>query len=237
MGLDLVVIIMEVEEHFGLNIPDNDIYHLTTPRKLIDYVTLKVQLVKIGNKKCNTQAAFYEIRKTLVTKFNINRNIINPKLKIEEILPVENKHVFIKQLLTSLEIPPGPQLVHEPIFERLIIYPFALVFLASTVIVSVYFPMPLTYAIAIFLSYIPVQIIFHKTPHKRTKIIPEGYTIGDLVRVVILKNKFIKKEYEEPKLTWTREEIDQDVRTIIMQVLGIKNVSDKANFIDDLGAG
>ena len=52
MGLDLVEMVMAVEEHFGIEILDKEAYHITTPRKLIDYVTEKVEIKKNGRNHC-----------------------------------------------------------------------------------------------------------------------------------------------------------------------------------------
>ena len=41
MGLDTVELLMAFEEKFGVRIPDEDAAHLTTPRKVTDYIMSK----------------------------------------------------------------------------------------------------------------------------------------------------------------------------------------------------
>jgi len=42
MGLDIVEFVMDVEESFGISIPDDVAERFTTPRKLIDYILDRV---------------------------------------------------------------------------------------------------------------------------------------------------------------------------------------------------
>jgi hypothetical protein len=42
MGLDLVEFVMSIEEAFQIRFPDEDMLAITTPRRLIDYLTARL---------------------------------------------------------------------------------------------------------------------------------------------------------------------------------------------------
>ncbi len=47
MGLDIVELIMAFEEEFGIVIPDATAQHLTTPRRVTDYVMTQIAGEKV----------------------------------------------------------------------------------------------------------------------------------------------------------------------------------------------
>ncbi|MBN2286816.1 MAG: hypothetical protein JXI43_10240 [Tissierellales bacterium] len=234
MGLDLVEMIMSIEEHFGIEIPSEDSEHLTTPIKLINYVTGKVNIGKGGTNVCQTQKSFYEIRRVLVTKLGVPKKIITPSLTIKSILPAKNKYKFIERLSGELNFNSGLHLSHTTNFQRLIIYPSMLIFLVLLVVGSGYMDAALSMIISALIAFLTLILIFHFTPQLRTELSQSDYTIGDLARVLILRDKTGSKNNAKQ---WTRAEIDQDVRAIIMRELSVSNVNDNDHFIYDLGAG
>ena len=61
MGLDGVMIVMEVEETFGIQIADADARGLRTPHMLSEFVANRVQA--LPDEFCSTQQIFYRLRR------------------------------------------------------------------------------------------------------------------------------------------------------------------------------
>ncbi len=232
MGLDLVEIIMDVEERFCINIPDKDAYHLSTPRKLMDYIAQKLELNPQNAETCETQIAFYKIRKILITQFNHTKSTIKPSLPIKALLPPTYPNQYLKKLLHSIGVNGGPQLVFSDAFERKIMYPFVFIFLIAFILLTNFYGPANGMIVALLLSWLPVQLIFAFSDHKRTELMPSNYTIGDLAYLLVAKKGEVKNE----NLNWTKAKIDQNVKAIIMNVLGIGAFDEHADFINDLGA-
>ena len=86
MGLDLIELIMNVEDAFETEIPDEDAQHLNTPRKLANYIIS--HLNNKGNKvstTCVTQLKFYALRFVLMREFRIARRNIRPDTSFEQL--------------------------------------------------------------------------------------------------------------------------------------------------------
>ena len=63
MGLDSVELVMDLEEAFGIAIPDEDAARLETPRMVLDYVAARLPAAPSGG--CITQQSFYALRRGL----------------------------------------------------------------------------------------------------------------------------------------------------------------------------
>ena len=63
MGLDIVEYVMNVEEAFGVMIPDADAERIRTVRMLVDYLHDRAFVPAPG--ACLTQRAFYHLRRAV----------------------------------------------------------------------------------------------------------------------------------------------------------------------------
>lgn len=61
MGLDTVEIILEIEEAFGIHIPDEVAGNMRTVQDMVDYVT--GQVATVPAETCETQRVFYRLRR------------------------------------------------------------------------------------------------------------------------------------------------------------------------------
>jgi acyl carrier protein len=234
MGLELVEIVMAVENHFGISISEEEWINIRTPGHLMTYVENTVNISKSKQTSCATQASFYKIRRMLVTKYEYNRNTITPNLTLASILPNESKEIFLSGLLEKLGIKNGPTLHFTERFERLVFYPFAFVFLVCFVTIGSQFNFAIGLVIALCLSWLPGQIICEFSNNKRTVLNPPDFTLGDLSYLLIAKEN---KESNQKQVEWSKAKIEQDIRAIITEVLGINSFKNEDDFIDDLGAG
>ena len=75
MGLEVLEFVMEAEEAFEIQIPDEDMLGIASPRLLIDYVA--ASLSAAANDVCRSQRAFYRLRKSLIDRVGCSRNCQN----------------------------------------------------------------------------------------------------------------------------------------------------------------
>ena len=87
MGLDSVELVLEVEEEFEITINDADAEQLRTPRQLAAYVFARLQNAQVGEGACLSQAAFYRLRKVLVSQFKVARRSVRPDSALADLLP------------------------------------------------------------------------------------------------------------------------------------------------------
>jgi hypothetical protein len=85
MGLDLVEFVMEVEEAFHFRFPDQDMTDLTTPRRLIDYLT--THLPTAAEHRCPSQRVFYRLRSAVVARLGCPRSALRPDTSLLALIP------------------------------------------------------------------------------------------------------------------------------------------------------
>lgn len=63
MGLDIVQLVMDVEEAFGIAIPDEEAARMRTPRMVLEYLGTRLPVVAGEGEGCLTQHLFYAARR------------------------------------------------------------------------------------------------------------------------------------------------------------------------------
>ncbi|MDA7910202.1 hypothetical protein N9B44_00885 [bacterium] len=103
MGLDTVELVMEVEESFGIKIPDDDAQRIVTVGDLFEFVKAHTELAPAGT--CLTAATFYDIRNGL-RAVGIEKRF-GPSTPLAEILPEHKRRSFWATLTrnTRLRLP------------------------------------------------------------------------------------------------------------------------------------
>ncbi len=106
MGLDLVELVMEIEEEFGLDIPDYEAEKLTTVGSVYEW--LKIRVASFSPVACLTQRVFYKLRRALIANYNLERRTIEPNTRLTDLMPlalVESGWPFL-QMFIDLKTPP-----------------------------------------------------------------------------------------------------------------------------------
>ena len=103
MGLDTVELVMDVEESFGIEIPDDDAQKIITVGDLFEFVKSQTELVPAGT--CLTAATFYDIRRGLADAGITKR--FGPSTLLVEIAPQHDRRPFWTKLArnTQLKLP------------------------------------------------------------------------------------------------------------------------------------
>jgi hypothetical protein len=89
MGLDTVELVMEMEDRFGISIPDEDASRMVTVGDTLDYIVRKLQhRLPGGEDRCPSQRAFYRLRRDLVAAYGVPPRSVRPGSRIGALIPV-----------------------------------------------------------------------------------------------------------------------------------------------------
>ena len=103
MGLDTVELVMDVEESFGVKIPDDDAQQIITVGDLFEFVKSQTELAPAGT--CLTAATFYDIRKGF-SECGISQRF-GPSTPLADIVPDPERRSFWAKLarITQFRLP------------------------------------------------------------------------------------------------------------------------------------
>jgi acyl carrier protein len=227
MGLDLVELVVRIEDAFGIAIPDKVATELTTPRKVTDYVLTQVNAS--DESSCLSQQAFYFLRKHFVMVLDIPPGQFHPNQQLSNLIPLEQRREIWLMLKSKLGASGLPNLAR----------PFwlfsALSFLSvlTLVIANIYgrqreagsstsFLFGLFAAIAVAYGGAVVSRPWQRNFRK-------GYECaGDLAKYLVVHNPALFKQ------EWTREQISEVVKEIIVDETGVKDFTEDSHFIKDM---
>jgi len=227
MGLDIVEFVMAVEERFGMELPDADMEKIATTRNLSDYICRRIELAP--SEYCQTQRAFYRLRRALVELYDLPRNSIRRDTLLESVVPREDRLHQWRRLESAL--------AHR--FDTTIKLPRRWQWLFGVTTVLLFFG-GLT-AIAVWrngpsvLHLLFILVIFYLA-----KIAPKywrplctefsGATVGGLAE------RLAAQSIGLPASTWTRETVLLTVREIAIEQFCLASDYDSdARFVQDLG--
>jgi acyl carrier protein len=92
MGLDSVELVLEVEDAFGLSIPDEDADSLTTVGMLYDYVL--AHRFHGTQDACLTSMTFYKLRRGLMLVLQLPRNAVRTSTELSAIIPKRRRRIW-----------------------------------------------------------------------------------------------------------------------------------------------
>jgi acyl carrier protein len=87
MGMDTIEIVLEVEDEFGIRIPDEDAAMLQTVGQLHAYVCHLLR--PRAEAVCPSAQAFYRFRRALLARQPVPRRCVRPSSRISRLLPDE----------------------------------------------------------------------------------------------------------------------------------------------------
>ena len=103
MGLDTVELVIRIEDTFGVQIPDRVAEHLTTPKKVTDFVLSQVRQSE-RPLSCLSQRAFYSVRREFTQQLSVPGRQLTPDASLKAILPEERRHEVWKNIGSSLGV-------------------------------------------------------------------------------------------------------------------------------------
>jgi hypothetical protein len=84
MGLDTVEIVLEIEEAFGIHIPDEVAANLLTLQDVTDYVT--GQVTTIPQETCKTQQIYYRLRRGFRSQIPALAGDLDLRMALKDVL-------------------------------------------------------------------------------------------------------------------------------------------------------
>jgi len=107
-GLDTVRLVAEVEDVFGISIPDKEAERIQTAGQLCDYLVKKIGAIGSPSDSCLSAASFYLTRRKLASLFGVKQRAIGPDTAIEQFIPMEGRRAAWEELEEKLaiELPP-----------------------------------------------------------------------------------------------------------------------------------
>src|SRR4051812_46724955 len=89
MSLDLVELVMDIEQKFGVVIPDDSAERLRTVGDTYQFLLRAREKALEG--ACASSAAFYRARRALCAHLGLTRRSVAPSSALEELLPTEGR--------------------------------------------------------------------------------------------------------------------------------------------------
>lgn len=223
MGLDSVELLIRFEDAFGVVIPDKIATELTTPRKVTEYL---VSQIKVGRQtSCISQQAFYRLRREFLPLTETQRAEFRPASKLAHLFPVDHRKRVWSEARSQLAV--LPDLVRPTwlvcVLTLLTIVTAILVFNQDRSIsggvaflVSALVSGALAYGSALI------------TRSLRSEFSREYTTVGELAEYLAVHTPHTFKK------DWTRDEIAETVRQIIIDQTGVHDFHEDSRFVEDL---
>ena len=237
MGLDLVELVIEVEETFGITIPNEEAANIVTVGQLYECILSKQSFQE--TKRCLSAAAFFRFRRALMDQFNIDRKQVRPSTLVGDVVPVAKRRSEWQLLASRLDwrLPPlvRPAWMSLAFFGLLLCS--ALAFVATWGWTRGFSAgaMPLI-VIGILCSAILLTVvaILVTTPFARL-FSRDCQTVRGMVQASLTLNygKIVIQG-----AGWNRQEVWECLRAIIVEQLGVspQDVTHTAEFVNDFGA-
>ena len=106
MYLDIVELVMDIEERFGVTISDDRAERICNVGDLYTY--LLGQTRRAAPSPCPTSQAFYRLRRTFTAKLGVGRAGVRPATRLRDLIPAESRAVACPRLAAALGLPALP---------------------------------------------------------------------------------------------------------------------------------
>jgi hypothetical protein len=105
--MEIVPVILEVEERFGITIPDERSWPATVGDL---YLYLLGRTRRPARAPCPTSRAFYRLRRTLTAEFGVDRRRVRPGTRLCDVFPAASRGADWPRLAATLGLPDLPEL-------------------------------------------------------------------------------------------------------------------------------
>jgi acyl carrier protein len=231
MGLELVEIVMQAEETFGVVVSDDEALEITTVGQFHQYILDLRQQQR--RQKCPTARAFREVRSVLMETTSAPKQAIRPATELERLLPVRARRRVWKRLeqeasgrTPGLRLPCrlGPALAGLCVIGG---FAGTAIILPHVGIVHAIVLGGATTAATLLLVFFITRPFAVAFPHGVV-------TVGDLATAT-----FPPGHEASLRQDMTDQEVWERLQEIVAGVIGLKveDITPSARFVEDLGAG
>ena len=227
MGLDLVELVISFEDAFGVAIPDKVATELTTPREVTEYL---VTQLNVGRQtSCISQQAFYRLRRALSPVTKTQRADFRPTVMLSQLLPVESRKEAWAEARSQMGVSVLPDLVRP----RWLVYGLTILIIVTAAFVFSHSygasgNSAIAFLVSVFISGVLAHASQFATRSLRSQFSREYRTVGELAEYLALHNPHTFKK------NWTREEIAETVRQIIIDQTGVHEFHEDSRFVQDM---
>ncbi|MEE8156010.1 MAG: hypothetical protein V3T53_13740 [Phycisphaerales bacterium] len=221
MGLEGIELVMEFEDEFGLQIPDDVAEKMPSVRDVVEYVHAELSRTLPQAEACLTSGSFYRLRRELVKLVSLPRRDITPKAELGSLIPQDQRRDVWQALLSC-----GIQL---PLLQRS----------SATVWTAVIIVTACASGLAVvtrepwfLLAALPLWFVASLATRPLAVFVPDSaQTISDLVMYTTSM-----KTSDLTDAVPTRREILYKIRVITSEQLGIpiERISEDSRFTEDL---
>ncbi|QDV23104.1 acyl carrier protein [Aureliella helgolandensis] len=103
MGLDVVELVMEIEEAFGISLPDDRAGKMLTVGDVYEFILEKTADTTLKSSTCLTAAAFYQLRRHL-RSLGLPHSKVRPKTKLERAIPLLGRRSYWLTLSSRMDL-------------------------------------------------------------------------------------------------------------------------------------
>jgi len=229
MGLDGVELVMAMEEAFGVELKDDECFQAVTPRMVGDLIFSKLQ--STDQHVCQSQRAFYLLRKAVMRQFGLPRTVVTPNMSFRTLIPPEKEKDVWSDFKSSIHARSWPGLVCPQWLLWSTRVSACGVSAAVFYILWISFPIGAENAAMIgAVALIVASILGAKATRRfKTRIPARFRRIRDIVPFAVTSDQ----------VKWTRGQVSALVKQVVLQQLAIPETKyrEDAHFIKDLGLG
>jgi hypothetical protein len=221
MGLDGVDLVLGVEEAFGISISDEEAASIRTPRQLTDLVM--AHLATAPSAACLSQISFHRLRRSLIADFGISRPTVKPDSSWQHLLPSGRRPEHWKKLSESLRLVLPP--LERPgwmLWLMLIVSVAAGLWIYSLA----------GSALAILATFSCGACLAVLTSPARQAFPASCRSVGTTARYLAAT---APAQFKAPSEPWSRAQVRSIVDGVIREVLGVSEVPEDADSVEDLG--
>jgi acyl carrier protein len=230
MGLDIVEFVMSIEERFAIEIPDRDAQNLTTPRLLVDYIMSRV---KSGQDRgCLGQREFHRLRRALIARRWAARPDLKPDTLLEEIVPKLNRRTLWQQLGDELQSSHWPHLTRPKqvkgalIVAAVVAFSLPWILGCGDILKGHLTPV----AVSAFSTVAVIWVGLVATRSLQNAFPPRYASLGTVVQSLIATKQLPEKVQEG----WTREQVRETIRAMIVEQFDVTEFTDDSRFVQDM---
>ncbi|MBN1807346.1 MAG: hypothetical protein JW837_19020 [Sedimentisphaerales bacterium] len=225
---------MEFEEEFGIELKDEEVVDLLTPRMVIDLVCSKLK--NLDEHICQTQRTFYILRRAFIKIFGLERKSIKPDIPFRNLIEKSKEKEIWEQIKISIAARNWPNFVRPLWMSRTLIAAGFAIF-CVTFCTAIYSQVRVGFtdlhgitSAAIFgvLLVIPYAVIAAIITSPWKIYIPQEFkSIRDLIPYAITSDR----------IKWDRETVSICVKRIVTEQLGLSesDYTEDSRFVEDFG--
>jgi acyl carrier protein len=227
MGLDGVELVMDVEDHFGITITDDEALSARTVRDLVELCRQRILAADLL--KCPSLSCFLALRRTVRDVMGDPSFRVRPRWLVAQTLPPAKRREFWRQLPTLLQTTPADLRRPRPLRWALMIATLLIGCVSLIPTTADMAILPLSICFTLFAMF----LLFVATSSFRT-VSPTGFeSFGDITRQLVGLRMATKRPTGPDEAA-----ILEELRPIIANALGVRaeKVVPMARFVEDLGA-